>query len=457
MIIVVSDLHLMDGSAGAHYVEGGVFRTTFTDLSAHAREANAREIKLVFLGDLFDLIRSERWFEFGLDERPWGDNPSEEAAMSIFESVASENAETFEILSGSLVDQFDFPVEPERVYIPGNHDRLCNLYPAMRRRVRELLAMPASDEPFEHFLLDPEHGVFGRHGQEWDAFNFEGSDALSLHSFARVPRADYMKTPIGDVIAAELASKMPIYVLEYLAEDYPYRDRIAERMRNLFDVRPLVGMVGWLFYQVNQYDKPVQDAINRAMAQAANETSELPFVKRWIDEHDRFGRIDDADRLQVLLQILESFKITRFDRPIGKILASRLEGDQYAMRAVEDLQRLDSEPELREKILYVLYGHTHNPCQFALGSLGDTPNERYRLYINTGTWRPHHQQTVTKQDFISWRNITYTLLYRPGETVAGGGSATYPALEVWTGTIVAGRGRRATMHGRLKTIGRTSA
>jgi UDP-2,3-diacylglucosamine pyrophosphatase LpxH len=457
VIIVLSDLHLMDGTAGAHHVEAGVFRSTFTDLAAHAREARAADIKIVFLGDLFDLIRSERWFEYGVDERPWGADPSEEAATAIMEAVAAENAETFELLSGSLADQFDFPVEPERVYVPGNHDRLCNLYPALRRRARELVGISPDEEPFEHFFLDPDHGVFARHGQEWDPFNFEGSEALRLHTFARVPRADYMKTPIGDVIAAELASKMPIYVLEYLPEEYPYRERIAERMRNLFDVRPLVGMVGWLFYQVHQYDRPVQNAINRAMRQAAHETAELPFVKKWIDEHDRMTAIDEADRLQVLLQILESFKMTRLERPLGKILASRLEGDQYALRAIEDLRRLDSEPDLRDQILYVLYGHTHNPCQFAIGSLGESPDERYRLYLNTGTWRPHHQQTVTGQDFISWRNITYTLLYRPGEIVAGGSTTAYPALEAWTGTVVAGRGRRQTVHGRLKTVRRSPA
>ena len=454
MIIVISDLHLMDGSAGAHHVDAGVFRSTFTDLAAHAREARARDIKIVFLGDVFDLIRSERWFGYGLDERPWGKEPSEEAATAIMDAVAAENAETFEILSGSLVDQFDFPVEPERVYVPGNHDRLCNFYPLFRRTVRELLGIPPSDEPFEHFFLDVDHGVFARHGQEWDSFNFEGSDVLRLHTFGRVPRADYMKTPIGDVIAAEFASKMPLYVLEYLPEDYPYRDRMAERMRNLFDVRPLVGMVTWLFYQVNQYDKPVQAAINRSMRQAAQEMGEIPFVQNWIDENDRFGSFDDADRLQVLLQMLESFKMTRLEKPLGKVLAGRHGGDEYAQRALEDLQRLDSEPELRDQVLYVLYGHTHNPCQFAIGSIGDAPNERYRIYLNTGTWRPHHLQSVTKEDFVSWRNLTYTLLYRPGETVSGGGTMAYPALETWTGTIVAGRGRRDTAYGRLKTIRR---
>jgi UDP-2,3-diacylglucosamine pyrophosphatase LpxH len=457
VIIVISDLHLMDGSAGGHFVEAGVFRSTFTDLAAHAREANARDLKLVFLGDLFDVIRTERWFEYGLDERPWGDNPSEEAALSILEGVIAENSETFELLSGSLADEFDFPVEPEIVYVPGNHDRLVNMYPSLRRRAREVLGLPASDEPFEHYFLDVEHGIFGRHGHEWDPFNFEGSEALDRHTFAKVPVADYMKTPVGDVIAAELASKMPIYVLEYLPDDYPTRDRIAERMRNLFDVRPLIGMVGWIFYQSERSDQTVQEALNRAMKQAAQDTSEVPFLKRWIDEHDRFGKIDDADRLQVLLQLLESFKLTRLARPLGKVLASQTEYEDFAHRAVEDLRRLDSEPELKDQILYVLYGHTHNPCQFAIGALGDAPNERYRLYVNTGTWRPHHVQTVTETDFASWRNLTYTLLYRPGETVAGGTTTSYPALETWTGTVVAGRGRRPTMHGRLKTIRRTPA
>lgn len=455
MIIVISDLHLMDGSAGAHHVEPGVFRTTFTDLSAHAREANARDLQLVFLGDVFDLVRSERWFEYSLDERPWGAAPSEEAAVAVMEAVAAENAETFEILSGSLVDQFDFPVEPERVYVPGNHDRLCNLYPSLRRRTRELLGIPASDEPFEHFFLDVEHGVFARHGQEWDAFNFEGSDALALRSFQRVPRGDYMKTPIGDVMAAEFASKMPVYVLEYLADDYPHRHRVAERMRNLFDVRPLVGMVNWLFYQVTQYEGPVQSAINQAMSQAAEEMSQIPFVRTWIDENDKRG-FDDADRLQLLLRILRSFKMTRLEKPLGKALEGRHGGDEYAVRALEDLHRLDSEPELRDRILYVLYGHTHNPCQFPIGAIGDPPDERYRLYFNTGTWRPHHLQSITKQDFVSWRNITYVLFYRPGETVSGGGTMSYPAVESWTGTIVAGRGRRHTEYGRLKTIRRAS-
>src|SRR4051794_22193398 len=133
MLIVVSDFHLMDGSAGAHHVEPGVFRSTMHDLAAHAREAQAEDIGLIFLGDVFDLVRTERWFDFPLEQRPWGSNPSEEALFQIFEGVVRNNIETFTLLGGPLAREFGFPVEPTRIFVPGNHDTLINEYPYLRR------------------------------------------------------------------------------------------------------------------------------------------------------------------------------------------------------------------------------------------------------------------------------------------------------------------------------------
>ena len=51
----------------------------------------------------------------------------------------AQNRPVFDLLSGSLASSCGFPVEPERVYVPGNHDRLCNLYPSLRERVRRAL------------------------------------------------------------------------------------------------------------------------------------------------------------------------------------------------------------------------------------------------------------------------------------------------------------------------------
>jgi hypothetical protein len=47
-----------------------------------------------------------------------------------------------------------FSVELRLHYLLGNHDRLINATPAIRRKARELLGMPASDErsPYVHVL-----------------------------------------------------------------------------------------------------------------------------------------------------------------------------------------------------------------------------------------------------------------------------------------------------------------
>src|SRR5439155_2698839 len=150
----------------------------------------------------------ERWFDFPLDQRPWGAAPSEQAAVDIFDGVVRQNRETFEVLRGPLTDRFGFPVEPEIVYVPGNHDRLCNVYPSLRRRAREALGLAAHDGPFDHAYLDLDHAVYARHGQEWDSFNFEGSEAFSYRTFETVPLEDYVEIPIGDLMSSEVASRL---------------------------------------------------------------------------------------------------------------------------------------------------------------------------------------------------------------------------------------------------------
>ena len=99
-----------------------------------------------------------------------------------------------------------------------------------------------------------------------------------------------------------------------------------------------------------------------------------------------------------------------------------------------------------------MYGHTHFARQIPVEVIGEPPTERYRVYFNTGTWRPTHRMLQGGDGFASWKEITYALVYRPGETVSGGHAMDYPAIESWTGTVVVGRGRRATMYQAIPKI-----
>jgi len=452
MYIVVSDFHLMDGSAGAHHVEPGVFRSTMNDLAAHAREAEATDITLLFLGDVFDLVRTERWFDYPVDERPWGRTPSSQALYDIFDGVVANNAETFGILSGSLTQQFGFPVEPKRAYIPGNHDSAVNEHPYLRRRAREVLGMGESDEPFDRYVLDVEHGLFARHGHEFDKLNFEGSEAYDAGELL-IPEEDYWRMPIGDPMACEYAAKIAPLTAQYLPEDHPYRNRIAERMRDVVDVRPFTGMLKWVTWQVEDADENTKKCVSRAMTEAAESVNALEFTQEWYKRHDKLGW-DEADQFQSFLRLLRSFRLLSSKRTLAiadKFASLQGGADRYAAAAKEDFERLKSHPD-GDDVYYVMYGHTHFARQVPIAVIGEPPTERYRVYVNTGTWRPTHRMLLGGDGFASWKEITYCLVYRPGEVVSGGHMMEYPALESWTGTVVVGRGRRATVYTPIPKI-----
>lgn len=453
MIILISDLHLMDGTAGRHQLESGLFEDTLEELGRQATAAIShlpekdQDIKIVLLGDIFDVIRTERWFledgrnkkiEVPLSVRPWGnsrDKKTESIAFEILSNIIKMNKEILSLLSGREWKRLGFPKRPEVIYIPGNHDRLCNEYPSLRKLVIEALEFNGLTykDLFPNYYLDKEHGLFARHGHEWDPFNFEG-DHQNEQSYNQVP--------IGDVIAAEIASKLPIVVGKKLKEiNLPEEDinQICNNFRNLFDVRPMSAIIPWLSFQVKRYDEygeNVQNAINSAFRQVGEEFMEIPFVKEWIKKHDRFWNpLDNGDKVQLLGSLLKTFNITNaawklklFD--LWDTVKEHWTDNKYLAGANKDLQSLP------ENIQYVLYGHTHDPYKQIIDiTKGRKKSEkRERAYLNTGTWRPGYHQSLSENGFSKWKNLTYTIIYKPGEMFAGS-PVKHPVFEYWTGTI----------------------
>ncbi|MCG6917125.1 MAG: hypothetical protein LJE89_06215, partial [Deltaproteobacteria bacterium] len=79
MLIFISDLHFVDGTAGEHNVPADAFKVFFEDIAGTVDwliqdGRKIQEIKLVFLGDTFDLLRTETWFDYPENERPWGNS-----------------------------------------------------------------------------------------------------------------------------------------------------------------------------------------------------------------------------------------------------------------------------------------------------------------------------------------------------------------------------------------------
>ncbi|MBW2018366.1 MAG: metallophosphoesterase, partial [Deltaproteobacteria bacterium] len=221
MLVAISDIHFVDGTAGEHNLPFSAFNSVFlSDICALASEKDAKEVKVLLLGDIVDLIRSTKWFDVKPEDRPWGkrglsDIPTprkrsvtEKQCLKILgeasqrslekenppsslpkDTVLYKNWKTFKLfreLGSHLSESCGREIPVEVIYIPGNHDRLCNLYPSVRDAIRQALGVsvtkdtvegdPSAEWWYRSNYFDETHGVYARHGHQYDIWNFGGGN-----------------------------------------------------------------------------------------------------------------------------------------------------------------------------------------------------------------------------------------------------------------------------------------
>ena len=174
MIVVISDLHFEEEASDVIPGRGGrpdvichrnlnprAYRNFIAQMAEQVARRKVKEFKLVIAGDLFDFSRTALWFSDKL--RPYVslekvNEQLEQKALGILEATAQEPSvkealEVFHLLAKGRYrttetadsEERDFPADRiEIFYFPGNHDRLSNATPAIRKRVRELLGLNGS-------------------------------------------------------------------------------------------------------------------------------------------------------------------------------------------------------------------------------------------------------------------------------------------------------------------------
>ena len=428
MLIFISDLHFVDGTAGEHNVPTDAFKIFFEDIAGTADwlSQDGRvidEIKLVFLGDIFDLIRTEMWFAYPENERPWGNDEEkiETNANTIFDAIRKKNKTTFDLLGGDLKTEFDLPKEPERIYVPGNHDRLGNKYQSLRDKVCQCLGLPSRTTPFEHYFQDVNYGVFARHGQEYDKFNYEGGISYEFQ--------DYMRVPIGDPITTELVAKLPWRLMKKkkirkLPKEE--QEKLKRNFQEIENVRPLGAVIQWLLYQVKK-NLRLKEVIENTVDEVIGEFNKLSFVKTWYDHHDKWRDFnDEADKIQAILFLLEKFKLFPLEKlvPLMDKVMKHSAKDEHQEAAAREYTHLDN------RIRYVVYGHTHEAKQVAIRVKEDAKEPKEQVYLNTGTWRTRYYKTTEGLGFIGWKNLSYASFFKKEER-----GTDVPIFETWTGTL----------------------
>jgi UDP-2,3-diacylglucosamine pyrophosphatase LpxH len=466
MLIVLSDIHLMDETTGKHNPAFSSFENVFfPHIIALAKSKDVKEIKLLLLGDTFDILRSEQWLYDELIDRPWGEHGLADVVQPRVGSKTE--ARTLKILGQLPEGDFKTDEQPpsilfknwkileflrtfktrvhaelkaeipvEIIFVPGNHDRLANVYPRVRDEIAKILNIELSHDNvemrengdwwFRTFYMNEAYGIFARHGQQFDMWNYGGGEDYSYEGAKQVP--------IGDVLGTEFATKLA-FLLKQMQMDNPFlKDELIEAMKDLGLVRPFTLGMEWLHQRIRtQENTETREVLNRIFNEVLGDLLRIEFVRRW---HTPNTRLDNVVRAvsrrwlrwipDQLLKRLDSEDLLPFFANIGAHPADP-DRDKHLLAAYNERIWREN-PAIR----FIVYGHTHYPAQRALDGEGG----REVFYLNTGSWRENIFKTLgidAEHDFIKLKALTYTIFYRGDEDLEDKTPGT-PSFEVWTGT-----------------------
>jgi UDP-2,3-diacylglucosamine pyrophosphatase LpxH len=458
MLVIVSDLHLTDGTSGETIRVGAfkAFRERLRDLAydaswrADGKYKPIEELHLVLLGDVLDLIRSTKWPASKTDPgyvRPWDDSQSPafvNKVSSISDAILEHNADSLAVLR-SLHDgktttlppatQDGKPAkvsrepdaaerQPVRVhthYLVGNHDWFYHLpgpaYDQIRQRVIDAigLANPPST-PFPH---DPsespavesvyqEHEVFARHGDIFDEFNYDG---------------DRNTSSLGDAIVVELLNRFPSEVEAKMKNQLP-KDCLVG-LKEIDNVRPLLVIPVWVDGLLRRtctdpgQIKKVKDIWDDLADQFLN----LPFVRK----HNSLIKLFDSfDKLELALKFSKGVSLHTASLLLTWIKEKMITSDDRFY------QNAFTERAFKNRTgRYVVYGHTHHHEIVPLDTSYLSGARFDQMYLNAGTWRRVHELAELNpkdQEFIGYNVMTYFAFFK-GDERAG------RRFESWSGAL----------------------
>ncbi len=477
MLVVISDLHLTDGTTGST-IGASAFHDFTKNLrelaydaswrdnrAAQAQNPNAPDKRyepidsfdIILMGDIFDIIRSTRWTDDDCQIRPWPTKevPNWEEAFSekveeITNAILANNQEALSRLRAitpkgdSLIEiphaQNGYPdhqpplkqIQARIFYIAGNHDwvYVCEgeRYNRIRTQLCEQIGL-ANDptKPFPYDLaseshptlhkLMREHSVFLRHGDFYDEFNFD----------EKAGRRDVAS--LGDALVIELINRFPIAVQEAIGDQPNFDQTFIDDLKEIANVRPLTSLPAWLNSLLERFKAHgMHKSMRREVQGVWNQLVDNLLKSEFVRAQDKFG-LQPVDKLQLLLQASRfvtlpfSERIIEIGESASRVVSSAL--DHYARAAA-------AEPWLVSgNVRYVAYGHTHNQRVVPLDRRITDERDEELLYFNAGTWKNIHEQTLFSGEgasFASYIVMSYVTFFKDDERSGR-------PFEVWSGTL----------------------
>jgi UDP-2,3-diacylglucosamine pyrophosphatase LpxH len=211
MKVFLSDLHLGDGKERDDFQ----FHQEFEDLVRRlVREF--KRIEMVLLGDIFDFIRTQKYYEFdGM--------PHREVKRKVMEDILEQHVPFFETLR-----YFTRRKTRRLRYVIGNHDFGAFLDPRLLEMIREKFRLALSPESY---YREESLGIWAEHGHRYDIVN---------NTF--YPDGTPIPYSLGDKIVVEIVDKF--YEKVRRKQDELGIDPAL--INDLDNVRPQTAIGNWL-------------------------------------------------------------------------------------------------------------------------------------------------------------------------------------------------------------------
>jgi hypothetical protein len=445
MLVVISDLHLTDGAQGAAASAGALHLLTerLVDLAAGAStraDDSYRpldRIDLVLLGDVLDIVHSNRWLDY--DARPWDDPSSPalaEAVTSITADILRRNDAALGVLRslaqgsvrltpanqmGRRAATSDSAGVPVRIhYMVGNRDWFLHLpgqaYDRLRRQIVVHMGLANEpDSPFPHEPADSgellqalrRHRVLARHGDAFDPLSYDGYRDTSS---------------IDDVLVIDLITRFAAEVERNLAHELS--PAALAGLAEIDGLRPLVLAPLWIEAILARTcsSAAVRQRVMQKWDMLAEGVLDHPFVRQ-----------RTAGRSAELVDGLS--RALRFSqrRPAGWPAATRrwLREMRGADSASYRNHALAEEEFRNRRARHIVYGHTHEAEEIPLEASSADGYVLNQTYFNAGTvrrvYRPT-QATAAGCEFIASDALSILTFYQGDERRGR-------PYETWTGTL----------------------
>jgi UDP-2,3-diacylglucosamine pyrophosphatase LpxH len=451
MLIIISDLHLGDGTCGKS-ISASAFHLFSDRLRELAINASFRTgdlyrpietVDILMLGDILEVLHSTRWLDTERDQpgyvRPWTDFRAPEFAATldaITTDVLANNEDAIATLRGLTQpggltippaasdgtldrDAVEQPVQVRLHYMIGNHDWYYHLTgPAFDKIRKKIIAAFGLSNPptlFPYELSESgelvrllnRYGVYAQHGDFYDSFNFPQASNISD---LKDPSKKRDASSLGDVFAVEILNRFSVEAKR------EFKDKLSpeliESLSELVNVRPALATPLWISSQLRQNNVGAEEqaALKNLWDRLCKEFLKQPLVR----QADKKWELDIVDILKLAVEVTDHISFKAIDDLVvwARKKFSAEEEIKFSSHALKEKAFQDRAAQ------FIVYGHTHHHEIVPLDSFPALPHPTNQMYINSGTWHTYFDLAVYKpeeQKFIPYQVLTYLSFFKDDE------------------------------------------